>query len=199
MTSDSLVARIVQGYQATYYFDLFDPVTGLPFDLTGATQIVVSHPGPLPTTPVNEFSAAQAVLVTTGNTSNGSPTLAALASVAGIARGQGVVGAGIPANTTVLAVDTVAKTVTLSHNATATATGVSVTINTAINALVVGAAGAGRIHVTVPAFDSALLQVNPVPEQLQDIQISVTNADGSVTAFILAQALNVEAPPYGVQ
>lgn len=199
MTQGNSSVTIVQGYQKTYFFSLFYAESGAPYDLTGALQIVVSHPGPLPSTPVNEFMAAQPVLVTTGNTSSGSPTLANLASTAGIARGQGIVGAGIPVNTTVLAVDTVAKTVTMSNNATATASAVSVTFNTAATVSIVGAPGGGRGQVVVPGYDTANMQPNSAPPQLQDIQISVTNADGSVTGFIMASTLNVVAPPYGVQ
>ena len=71
------------------------------------------------------------VLTTTGNTTNASKSLTSLASTSGIARGQVVVGTGIPAGTTVSSAS--GSTVTLSTAATATATGVSVTFGTTTN------------------------------------------------------------------
>ncbi len=70
------------------------------------------------------------VLTTTGNT-HSSTTLNSLASTTGIAVGQVVLGAGIPAGTTVSAKS--GSSVTLSNAATATATGVAVTFGTTTN------------------------------------------------------------------
>lgn len=187
---------IIQGYQKTYFFNLFYSGTGAPYDLTGALQIIASHPGAEPNTPVNEYLTAQTVLETTGNTAASSNQLTGLASVVGIAEGQTVTGTGIPAATTVLNVS--GTTVTLSANATASNTGTAVTFSTATNVTVVGSPGAGVCRVYLPPYDSALLQLNPSIPQFQDLQISVTNADGSVTGFIMPNVLNIIAPPFGV-
>jgi hypothetical protein len=66
------------------------------------------------------------VNVTTGNTAS-STALSNLASMVGVVIGATVTGAGIPANTTVTAIDPILPKVTLSQAATATATGVTVT------------------------------------------------------------------------
>lgn len=60
----------------------------------------------------------------TGNTTNASPTITGLtqSQVSLLQPGMGVSGTGIPAATTVLAVNSVTGTVTLSANATATGT-----------------------------------------------------------------------------
>jgi hypothetical protein len=42
------------------------------------------------------------------------------------------------------------------------------------NVIVVGAAGAGKIQVTCPAEDTALMQINPSEQQYQDLQIVAT-------------------------
>lgn len=65
---------------------------------------------------------------TTGSITTGSPTLT-LASGAGTANGQLIVGAGIPAGTTILSGGGT-TTVTMSANATATATGEAVSFST---------------------------------------------------------------------
>lgn len=64
--------------------------------------------------------------------------------------------------------------------------------------VVVGAAGAGRIQVKLSAAKTALMQANPNEKQYQDLQISVTNVDSTVTAFILPAILNIVPPSYGV-
>lgn len=65
-----------------------------------------------------------AVLSTTGNTSAGSSQLTSLASTTGLSFGFLIVGTGIPVGTTVTAIS--GSNVTMSNNATASGTGVSV-------------------------------------------------------------------------
>ncbi len=67
-------------------------------------------------------------LTTTGNIVDLSNQLTNLASTTGLAFGQFIVGNGIPVGTTVLAIS--GTTVTMSNNATANTTGVSVIFNT---------------------------------------------------------------------
>ncbi len=64
------------------------------------------------------------ILNTTGNITLSSNQLTGLASTTGLATGQYIFGAGIPTNTTVLSI--AGSTVTMSQEATATTTGVSV-------------------------------------------------------------------------
>lgn len=64
--------------------------------------------------------------------------------------------------------------------------------------VVIGAPGAGRVQIKLTAVNSALVQLNPNEQQFQDLQISVTNADGSLTCFIIPSVLNIAVPVYGV-
>ena len=61
----------------------------------------------------------------TGNTTNGSAVVSNVSNTSGLTVGQTVTGAGIPTGTTILAVDVPDSTITLSGNATANGTGVS--------------------------------------------------------------------------
>jgi len=70
-------------------------------------------------------------LLTTGDITSGSTTIANVANTAGIIVGMTITGTGIPAAATVSAVD--ATTITLSAAATATTTGLSLTIGGAIS------------------------------------------------------------------
>lgn len=63
----------------------------------------------------------------TGNLSSGSPTISSVSSLAGIVVGMSISGTGIPANTTVIAMPTTTS-ITMSANATATNTGVTLTL-----------------------------------------------------------------------
>ncbi len=72
--------------------------------------------------PSNRFAAA---LTTTGNTVSGSNQLSALGSVSGLGIGQLIAGVGIPLYTYILNIT--GSIITMSRNATATATGISVT------------------------------------------------------------------------
>lgn len=132
---------------------------------------------------------------TTGTTATSSNQLTGLASAAGVLVGQVITAVGVPTGTTVTGVSGTA--VTMSANATASAS-VALAFALPPQVSVVGAAGAGRLSIAVPAADAALLQVNPNPLQNQDLQISVTNADGTVTAFVLADVLNIMTLAYGV-
>jgi hypothetical protein len=184
------------GYSKTYYIDLFYADTGEPYDLTGVTQLIVSHPGSSGS-PVEEVLNSTVVVTTTGTTVNTSNQLTAIASMTGIAVGQLITGTGIPSSTFVTAINVAASSLTMSQNATASGSP-SVIFATAPNVTVVGAPGAGKIQVVAPAWDTALMQVNPNTQQNQDLQISVTNADGSLSGFLLQAVLNIVAPTYGV-
>jgi hypothetical protein len=61
----------------------------------------------------------------TGNTTNGSSTISNVSDITGLSVGQAITGAGIPAGTTLAAIGT--TTITLSQNATATASGTALT------------------------------------------------------------------------
>lgn len=65
----------------------------------------------------------------TANTTSGSATLASVSSFTGVTSGSVLTGVGIPANTSVLSVNTGASTLVMSNTATATGTGVTITAN----------------------------------------------------------------------
>jgi hypothetical protein len=115
------------------------------FDAQGSgDQTLLAHPGVNLTdiasetnTPVlggdiagNSLSAI-GVFTAVGDTTNGFPTVTLTANNALIGAGQTVTGTGIPANTTVVSI--VDTTLTLSNNATATNTGVTLTFNNQVN------------------------------------------------------------------
>lgn len=72
-------------------------------------------------------SVLSPTLSPTATTTSGSSTLTAVSSTSGIYPGASITGTGIPSNTTVISVTS--TTLVLSQNATASATGVSLTIN----------------------------------------------------------------------
>lgn len=98
----------------------------------------------------------------TGNISNGSPIVTAISvNTSGLTAGMGVTGTGIPAGTRILTVDSSSQ-FTLTNNATATTTGVALTVGTVIVKVIVrgsvlgaggtggtGANGSGDISATV--------------------------------------------------
>lgn len=63
----------------------------------------------------------------TANTSSGSAVLASVSSFAGRYVGQAITGTGIPADTRILSMDSGASTITMTANATANGTGITVT------------------------------------------------------------------------
>lgn len=65
----------------------------------------------------------------TGSTTNTSTSVTSVSSFAGLYVGQSITGAGIPAATTIAAMNAGAGTITLSAAATATAAGVSLTVS----------------------------------------------------------------------
>ncbi len=64
----------------------------------------------------------------TGNITNGSAVVASVSSMTDLFVGAGVTGSGIPAGTKIVDIDTAGSRVTLSKNATATTTGVTLTV-----------------------------------------------------------------------
>jgi hypothetical protein len=70
-------------------------------------------------------TSGKAHLASTGSTTSGSNQVTSVTSIATWSVGDAISGAGIPANTTVTAVDAGTSTLTLSANATATAGGVA--------------------------------------------------------------------------
>jgi hypothetical protein len=72
---------------------------------------------------LHDFTATQ---TPTGNTTNGSPTVSLLSSQSNLKRGMPISGAGIPADTFIADLPT-PSTLTLSQNATAPNTGVTLT------------------------------------------------------------------------
>lgn len=142
--------------------------TGIP---SGTTVLSIS--GSTVTMSANATSSTTGVTVifyanptTTGNITNASNQLVSLGSTTGIAVGQSIAGTGIQFGTTVLGLS--GSTVTMSSNATATTTGVSVTFTgtagSNIRPTLVSASGSSaswspRLHIRknnnlATAFDS---------------------------------------------
>lgn len=80
---------------------------------------------------LNPYGLFPPTLTTTGNISNLSNQLTNLASTAGLSFGQFIVGTGIPTGTSISAIS--GTTITMSNNATANITGVSVSFNSLIS------------------------------------------------------------------
>lgn len=80
----------------------------------------------------------------TGDTTDAAATVTALSSTANLVVGMIVVGAGIPDGTTILTIDS-ASQVTLSANATATASGVSLRFGI-VDGATLGSAGGAQVH-----------------------------------------------------
>ena len=187
--------NLTVGYTAKFQVALVDPNSGLPVDLTGATQISAALPGVTNSAPqaaVNQPIVENlATLGTvTANTTSGSQALANLSAAVEV--GMQVTGAGIPDDTFVQSV--INGVTAISNAATATATGVTLTIGNA-NVTVPGAPGSGIIEIDMPAAHAALLGANTTA---QTLQVGITNADGSTTAVELAGYLNIAAPAYGI-
>ncbi len=64
----------------------------------------------------------------TGNTTNGSKLITSISSFSGIFVNMGITGSGIPINTIVTGIDNIANNMQISNAATATATGVTLTL-----------------------------------------------------------------------
>jgi len=85
--------------------------------------------------------------VVTGNTTNGSAVVMTLSRTSGFVKGMPVAGTGIPANTVILSIDS-ASQITLSKNAAATGTGVTLTVGRTQDYGVAVAAGAQNTVIT---------------------------------------------------
>jgi hypothetical protein len=83
----------------------------------------------------------------TGNTTNGSKTVTNLSATTGLAVGQSISGPGIPAGTTITAINTTTKSLTLSQAATATGTAVTLTNGTGITVTGVAFFNAGNFPI----------------------------------------------------
>jgi|GEM_PF-1101409 len=114
--------------------------TGARVLAVGASSITLTAPLNATTTGgTATFHATKTLRHFTGNVTNASPTVTSVTNAGSLSVGMPVTGAGIPAGTRINAVNTGAATVTLSANASATATGVALTAG--FNVIAVGAAG----------------------------------------------------------
>jgi hypothetical protein len=96
-------------------------IDGVPYTVENSQQIQV----PISTTTSNilPFTFSNVLANTTGNISTGTNVFTVTGATTGIFAGQLIVGAGIPANTTVISI--VGSLVTMSNLATATTVGVT--------------------------------------------------------------------------
>lgn len=99
-------------------------------------------------------------VVQTGSTTNASATVTALASTANLAIGMPVVGSGVPAATTIATIVS-PTSITLSANATATATGVSLIFHTT-RYIDSGTPAPGRLASAIAANTTGLAGPLPV-------------------------------------
>lgn len=114
-------------------------------------------------------SAAPFVLDTTGTT-HGTATLDSLASTTGVSVGQTVAGSGIPTGTTVASINS-STSITMSQDATASASGVAVTFGGATITLSTNAtATANGVSLTIaggtpssPLWGAGDTNLNPLP------------------------------------
>lgn len=89
-------------------------------------------------------NAQRLTVVLTGNTTSGNASVTALSSTANLAVGMRVFGAGIPAGATIATI-TSSTAITLSANATATATGVSLRFGI-VDGITLGDAAGDDVH-----------------------------------------------------
>lgn len=89
----------------------------------------------------------------TATTLNGSPTVSAVSSVTDLYPGTPVSGPGIPADTKVRFYDAAAGTVTLTKNATASASGVTLTATTSLKTSITGHT-AGKAILAAPCLST---------------------------------------------
>ena len=101
------------------------PANTLIASVDSPTQIRLSQNATFPLETVLTFTAASS-----GNTTTGSNIITAIPSTAGFEAGWGVAGAGIPTGSTITSVDS-ATQIRINNVATATAVGVSLTLNVA--------------------------------------------------------------------
>ena len=113
------------------------------------------------------INAYEAPYEYTGTTTNASTTISSLSSTTGLLAGQYISGAGIPADTTIVSVNTGASTMVISNQATAAASGVALKIQKTP-----GEKNGGKVILTGTNFG-----VN-----VADISVAITTSNGGVIA-----------------
>jgi hypothetical protein len=135
--------------------------------------------------PGSLLGEAFAPVAFTGNTTSGSAAIASVSSTAGMLVGQAVTGAGIPAFAAIASIGS--GTITLSANATSTASAVALT--GAGTSAIVPADGVGAFTASIGSLTVSVAPVNyPLLEVLQQqlyyvYYIDPTCAGGAVTAI----------------
>lgn len=135
---DFTLSNFTRSDNNMWQFDIFTDTTG------SGNTLLLSHPGqnltlidndtntPVLGGPVNGTTAsAIGVFTDVASTINGNPVITLAASNTSIGAGQRVTGTGIPANTFVSSVST--TNVTLTNNATATNSGVTITFDNQVS------------------------------------------------------------------
>lgn len=117
--------RLVRPVQFAFEPDVVSVFANLSFGASGAVTLNQSS------TDSSKGLCAAAIntISVTGNTTNTSTSVASVSSFAGLYVGMSISGAGIPAATTISAMNAGAGTITLSQAATATATGVALSVS----------------------------------------------------------------------
>ncbi len=114
----------------------------------------------------------------TGTLSSGSNTITAVSSLVGVTAGQSITGTGIPSGTTVLSA--VSTTIVMSQNATASGSGVTLTITSPCVQLLTITPGAydGSFQITTPLITTSAIAIPLGGTTAQSIQTAL-NALGS--------------------
>ena len=128
-------------------------ISGHNFDVSGSTDD-------------GEINAYEAPYEYTGTT-NATTTISALSSTTGLLAGQYISGAGIPADTTIVSVDSGASTMVISNAATASASGVALKIQKTP-----GEKNGGKVTLTGANFGATI----------GEITVAITNSAGVVIA-----------------
>lgn len=117
--------RLVRPVQFAFEPDVVSVFANLSFGAAGAVTLNQNS------TDSSKGLCAAAIntISVTGNTTNTSTSVASVSSFAGLYVGMSITGAGIPAATTISAMNAGAGTITLSQAATATASGVALSIS----------------------------------------------------------------------
>jgi sugar lactone lactonase YvrE len=128
--------------------------------------------------------------VFTGNTTSGNNVVASVSSTTGLTAGALVSGAGIPDRTSITSIGT--GSITLSNNATATASGVVITAAYKVIPTVTGA-NVGNYTVTAPPSALTITQA-PVGISVSAAQTAVLNTTAGVAAATYQISISSAVP-----
>ena len=182
------VGPVVEGTTITQGFDT------VPFDEADLTNDPGSY----------DYSAAPGTF--TGDTTVDSPVISNISSFSGLLVGSLITGSGIPTNTTILSIDETGGTITLTRNATVTATSVTLTygVTAVANNLLLGriVTNPARLWVSVngdwltPGIDYTLELVDDVDTMI--VLPNTLNANDVVMVTMYTESVVPEAMAFRI-